>query len=150
MDLFNGRVVYQSYKKIKTRVMKKILLLILLFFSTISLSQSSPFYLRAESFKAGKKNYKNEVVWDESTYLNCDILIKLDDKQVSIFSNEKQVYRVINLVHQSTTSSQWYCVDTRGNYCNIYLIFLKNQPGKLTLAIEYNDYCWFYVCKEDN
>jgi hypothetical protein len=130
--------------------MKKLLLLILLFFTTLIYSQNNPFYLRAESFKAGEKNYKGDVVWDDSTLSYCDILIKLDDQQATIYSKTKQIYRVVSMTTKDNQGSQWYCLDDRGYYCNLYLISLKDNPNKLVFAIEYSDYSWYYICKSAN
>ena len=130
--------------------MKKLFLLVLLFFTTLIYSQSNPYYLRAESFKAGKKDYKGTVIWDDSSLTYCDILIKLEDKQATIYSKTKQIYRVISMTTNNNQGSQWYCLDDKGYYCNLYLITLVNNPGKLAFAIEYSDYSWYYVCKSGN
>ena len=122
----------------------------MLVFTTLTFSQTSTFYMRAETFKAGEKNYKGQVVWDESTLTKCDILIKLDDQNATIFSKVRQTYRVISMTHKDDMGSQWYCIDDKGRYCNIYLISIKDRPARLAFVVEYSDYCWFYVCRESN
>jgi hypothetical protein len=130
--------------------MKKLLLIFVLFITTLMYSQNNPFYMRAESFKAGKKDYKGTVIWDDSSQKNCDILIRLDDQQATVYSQTQQIYRVISMTTKNNQGSIWYCVDAKGNYCNLCLINLTSMPGKLAFAIEYNDYSWFYVCKPSN
>lgn len=130
--------------------MKKILItFVLLLTALLSFGQSSS-YLRAESFKIGDRYSSGKIVWDESTTTPCDILIKLDDNSVTIYSKERQIYKVISMTTNSNQGGQWYCVDNKGFNCNIYLISLKNLPGKLALGVEYSDYVWYYVCHSDN
>jgi hypothetical protein len=129
--------------------MKKLLLVLTLFLTTLVFSQDKPFLIRAETFQAGVIDYKGEVVWDKSTIKNCDILIKLEDSKVTVYSKTSQVYSVITLVTKSDEGNEWCCLDDKGNRCNIYIMPLKSDPNKLTLGIEYSDYVWYYICREN-
>ena len=130
--------------------MKKLLLVLALFLTTLMYSQDNPFLMRAETFQAGKMNYNKQIMWDDSSTTNCDILIKLDDKKVTIYSKTSQVYNVISMGNKTAEGGEWYCIDEKGVRCNIYLISLKNNPGKLALGVEYSDYVWYYICKPTN
>ena len=131
--------------------MKKLLLVLLLFLTTLMYSQDNPFLMRAETFQAGTMSYNKEVVWDNSSVRSCDILIKLEHRgAVSADAKTSQVYNVISMANKSTEGGEWYCLDEKGVRCNIYLISLKNNPGKLALGVEYSDYVWYYICKPTN
>ena len=130
--------------------MKKLLLFFVLFITTLMYSQDNPFYMRAETFELGSKNSNGDVVWDESTIKSCDILIKLEDKEVVIYSSTKQIYHVISYDGKEGDISRWYCSDDKGRTCNIYLSSIKNQYRKLGLIVEFSDYLWSYICKPTN
>jgi hypothetical protein len=130
--------------------MKKLLLLFMLFITTLMYSQDKPFYMRAETFEFGSKNSNGDVVWDESTIKSCDILIKLEEKEAVIYSSTKQIYHVISYDGKEGDISRWYCSDEKGRTCNIYLSSIKNQSGKLGLIVEFSDYLWSYICKPTN
>jgi hypothetical protein len=130
--------------------MKKLLLVLVLFLTTLMYSQNNPFLLRAETFQAGKMNYNKEVMWDESSARSCDILIKLDDNKFTIYSKTSQIYNVISVAERNEEGGEWYCLDEKGVRCNIYLMSLKDNPGKLALGVEYSDYVWYYICKSAN
>lgn len=129
--------------------MKKLLcLLTMLLFTTLSFAQDI-FYLRAEAFQAGKKNYYKEIIWDESTQTSCDILIKLEETKAVIYSKETQVYHVISYKGKENGVSKWFCSDAEGRKCNIYLTYLEEYPDKLGVVVEFSDYAWFYVCRKN-
>jgi hypothetical protein len=130
--------------------MKKLLLILTLFLTTLMYSQDNPFLMRAETFQAGTMSYNKEVVWDNTSIKSCDILIKLEEKKVTIYSKTSQVYNVISMASKTAEGGEWYCIDEKGVRCNIYLISLKNNPGKLALGVEYSDYVWYYICKPTN
>jgi hypothetical protein len=131
--------------------MKKLFLVLVFTLTTLfSFAQDKPFYMRADTFELGSKDSSNNIVWDESTIKYCDILIKLEDKEVMIHSSTKQIYHVISYDGKEDGISRWYCSDDEGKTCNIYLLASKNNPGKLALIIEFSDYLWGYICKPTN
>ena len=131
--------------------MKKLFFIFAFTLTTLfSFAQDKPFYMRADTFELGSKDSSNNVVWDESTIKYCDILIKLEDKEVIVYSSTKQIYHVISYDGKEDDISRWYCSDGEGRNCNIYLLSSKNNPGKLTLIIEFSDYLWGYICKPTN
>ena len=130
--------------------MKKLLLVLALFLTTLMYSQDKPYYMRAETFQLGSKNSSGDIVWDKSTIKSCDILIKLEEKEAVIYSSTKQVYHVISYDGKEDNISRWYCSDDKGRTCNIYLSSIKNQPGKMGFIVEFSDYLWSYICKPTN
>lgn len=129
--------------------MKKILITFLLILITsLTFSQSAPYYVRGETFEMGVKDSKNNVTWDTRTYRDCNVLIKLNESDITIYSQTRQEYHVISFDGKlSNGSSRWYCSDSLGRYCNIYLSELKSSPGYISLTVEFSDYVWLYVCK---
>ena len=129
--------------------MKKLFLILVFIMTTLtSFSQDNPLFLRAETFKAGTVDSNGGTVWDETTFKNCDLLIKLDKTVVTIYSEELQVYRVISVKEETKDGVMWYCADNKGNKCYVYICSVKDSP-KLLLGVEYSDYVWYYMCKED-
>jgi len=130
--------------------MKKLLLVLALFLTTLMYSQDKPYYMRAETFQLGSKNSSGDIVWDESTIKSCDILVKLEEKEAVIYSSTKQIYHVISYDGKEDNISRWYCSDDKGKTCNIYLSSIENQPGKMGFIVEFSDYLWSYICKPTN
>lgn len=129
--------------------MKKLLITFaLLLITLLTFGQDAPYYVRAETFEMGRKDSKNNVTWDTTTYRDCNLLIKLTESDVTIYSQTRQEYHVISFDGKlSNGSSRWYCSDSLGRYCNIYLGALKSSPGYMSLTVEFSDYVWFYVCQ---
>ena len=129
--------------------MKKLLITFVLLLTTLlTFGQDEPYYIRAESFELGEKNSNSIVVWDDSTFRESNVLIKLDEHDVTIYSKTEQHYHVISFDGKTDNgSNRWYCSDSRGKTCNIYLMALKSSPGYMSLTVEFSDFVWFYVCK---
>jgi hypothetical protein len=131
--------------------MKKLFLILAFTLTTLfSFAQDNPYYMRAETFEMGSKDSSGNIVWDESTIKSCDILIKLENKEAVIYSSTKQIYHVISYGGKEDDISRWYCSDDGGRTCNIYLMGIKDNPGKLALIVEFSDYIWGYICKPTN
>ena len=76
--------------------MKKFILSLFLVFSTLlSFSQEIGFAKAVELY-TGYRDTNNEIVWNGSP-TSVDILIKLEDDKVTIFSQQTQVYRLHNI-----------------------------------------------------
>jgi hypothetical protein len=126
--------------------MKKILILVMMLFSITANAQG---YLRAVGFTAGVKvEDTDEVVWVEKQAV--DILIKLDQNRVTIYSNKVQEYRKIALVSEEEDMVTWNCADKDGTRCNFSLFVLLDKPDYICIAVEYDDVAWIYVTKKEN
>ena len=132
--------------------MKKILItLILLLTTLLTFGQSAPYFMRAKSFQMGLKNSESKIVWDASTLQECDILIKLDEKQATVFSKITQRYEVISFDGKyENGASRWYCSNSEGKNCNIYLMPPKDGSRYLSLVVEFSDWVWYYKCIPTN
>ena len=121
--------------------MKKFILFFLVMItSLISFSQEIRF-ARANSVLLGSKNFKSEVTWGEAQ--DCDLLVKIEQSKVTIYSDRPQEYRVINTIEQQEDYSKWLMSDTRGVNCWFYMGV--TEDGQYFVGIEYNDYVWFYL-----
>ena len=123
--------------------MKNFILSILFFlFSLTSFSQGLE-YARAKTFNIGYRDYStNEIVWNGTT-TNCDILIKITDTKVTIFSKTQQDYYVVGKLAEMDNTAQYRMQDTNGISCNFYMGQSK-LPGVLFMVVEYSDYAWMY------
>ena len=128
--------------------MKKLVLTLALLLTTILTFGQSIQYLRAKSFQLGYKVENSDIEWDKSSLSDCDILIKLNETDITIYSKTRQEYHVISFDGKmSNGSSRWYCSDLKGRTCNVYLGGIKSSPGYLSLTVEFSDYVWFYICQ---
>ena len=131
--------------------MKKILITFLLLFTTFLTFGQNPYYMRGKSFQIGEKDTSGKITWDSTIISDCDILIKLDDKQVTVYSKVTQQYQVISYDGKMESgASRWYCSDKNGKTCNIYLMPTNNLPGYISFTVEFSDFIWFYICKPSN
>jgi hypothetical protein len=129
--------------------MKKFILSTLLVISTLlSFSQDIAF-ARAHQFTIGKRDFStNEIVWN-GTSTSCDILIKLEGNKVTIYSNQKQEYRVVTKLTETEDGVQYRMLDANGTSCNFYMGPIANSES-VFIAIEYNDYSWMYYCTDES
>jgi hypothetical protein len=124
--------------------MKNFILSILFFlFSLTSFSQSLE-YARARTFNIGYRDFiTNEIVWNGTTS-ECNILIKIQDDKVTIFSKTQQEYYVVGKLAEIDNTVQYRMQDSNGISCNFYM-GQSELPGVLFIVIEYNDYAWMYL-----
>ena len=128
--------------------MKKFILSILLVISTLLTFSQDIAFARAHQFTIGKRDFStNELVWN-GTPTSCDILIKLEGSKVTIYSNQKQEYRVVAKLTETEDGVQYRMLDANGISCNFYMGPIANSQS-VFIAIEYNDYSWMYNCTDE-
>ena len=123
--------------------MKNFILSILFFlFSLTSFSQGLE-YARARTFNIGHRDYStNEIVWNGTTN-ECNILIKITDNKVTIFSKTQQDYYVVGKLAEMDNTAQYRMQDANGISCNFYM-GPTEIDGVLFMIVEYSDYAWMY------
>ena len=127
--------------------MKKFILsLFLVVSSLLSFSQEVSF-ARAVELYTGYRDTNEEIVWNGSP-TSVDILIKLEDDKVTIFSKELQVYRVVAKTRDEDSFVTYRMLDLNGSNCNLHMSPSETQ-GYIFIAIEYNDYAWMYLTEID-
>lgn len=131
--------------------MKKLLFLLLLVSFTSMFSQENKVvYLRAQTASMGVRA-------DEFTAVSewivdgreVSILIELHQTKVTIHSPKVQNYYVVKQVEAQETVKKWLCKDPDGQSCYVAMHYLENYPDLLTIAVEYNDLVWFYICTRE-
>ena len=123
--------------------MKKFILsVILTLFTLISTAQGLE-YARARTFNVGHRDFStNEIVWNGTTS-ECNILIKLTDNKVTIFSKTQQEYYVVGKLAEMDNTAQYRMQDANGISCNFYM-GQSEIPGVMFMVVEYSDYAWMY------
>jgi hypothetical protein len=130
----------------------KNLLFLLLFFSFTSLfsQEVKVTYLRAQKASMGVRENKNSGV---SEWIvdgrDVNMLVELHQTKVIIYSQKTQNYYIIKQVEQEENSWKWLCRDPEAKSCYVSLIKNPNYPGLITVAIEYDDLVWFYICRQE-
>jgi uncharacterized protein YxeA len=124
--------------------MKKILITL---FALICVNiLSAQMFLRASGLIIGTKSqYTTTVNWGDAKPVN--ILIKVEENKVSIFSKTTQVYRKISLSSKTDLATTYYCSDATGNNCNLTVFVTLDNPGAVYLHVEYSDMVWMYVSR---
>ena len=129
--------------------MKKFILSILLVLSTLLTFSQDIAFARAHQFTIGKRDFStNEIVWN-GTSTSCDILIKLEGNKVTIYSNQKQEYRVVVKLVETEDGVQYRMLDANGTSCNFYMGPIANSLS-VFIAVEYNDFSWMYYCTDES
>jgi hypothetical protein len=128
--------------------MKKFILSILLVISTLLTFSQDIAFARAHQFSIGKRDFStNEIVWN-GTSNPCDILIKLENTKVTIYSNQTQEYRVVTKLVETEDGVQYRMLDAKGTSCNLYMGPISNSSS-VFIAVEYNDFSWMYYCTDE-
>jgi len=129
--------------------MKKFILSILLVISTLLTFSQDIAFARAHQFTIGKRDFStNQIVWN-GTPTSCDILIKLEGNKVTIYSNQKQEYRVVAKLVETEDGVQYRMLDANGTSCNFYMGPIANSQS-VFIAVEYNDFSWMYYCTDES
>ena len=129
--------------------MKKFILSTLLVLSTLLTFSQDIAFARAHQFTIGKRDFStNEIVWN-GTSTSCDILIKLEGNRVTIYSNQKQEYRVVTKLVETEDGVQYRMLDANGTSCNFYMGPIANSQS-VFIAVEYNDFSWMYYCTDES
>ncbi len=118
-----------------------------MFSTLLSFSQEVGF-ARAVELYTGYRDTNQEIVWNCSP-TSVDILIKLEDDKVTIFSQELQVYRVVAKTSDEDSYISYRMLDLNGSNCNFHMGPSETQ-GYIFIAIEYNDYAWMYLTEIDD
>ncbi len=129
--------------------MKKFILSTLLVISTLLTFSQEVAFARAHQFTLGKRDFStNEIVWNGIPQ-DCNILIKIEQTKVTIYSNQTQQYRVVVKLAETEDGVQYRMLDANGINCNFYMGPIANSES-VFIAIEYNDYSWMYYCKDES
>jgi hypothetical protein len=128
--------------------MKKFILSTLLVLSTLFSFSQEVGFARATELYTGYRDTNQEIIWNGSP-TDVDILIKLEDDKVTIFSQELQVYRVVVKLRDEDSYVSYRMLDLNGQNCNFHMGPSETQ-GYIFIAIEYNDYAWMYLTEIDN
>lgn len=131
--------------------MKNLLFLFLLFsFTSLFSQEAKVHYLRAQVASMGVREDENSAV---SEWIvdgrEVNILVELHQTKVIIFSPKTQNYYIIKQVEQEENSWKWLCRDNEAKSCYVALRTSPDYPELMTVAIEYNDLVWFYVCNHE-
>ena len=125
--------------------MKHLLLtLSLLWVSLIGISQT-PNFFRANQFAVGEM-VNEKAVWDKPMAVN--ILIKVENNNLIVYSQELQEYHIVSLLTETETVSVWTCMDKNGTTCRVYLGY-NPEADQIAVTVEYNDYIWMYICTKE-
>lgn len=129
--------------------MKKFILSILLVLSTLLTFSQEIAFARAKQFNIGYRDFSNnQVVWNGNPS-ECNILIKLEETTVTIFSKTKQEYHVVAKLTETNDGVQYRMLDANGTSCNFYMGPIESS-SLIFIAIEYNDYSWMYYCVDES
>jgi len=133
--------------------MKSFFLSLFLLVSTLtSFAQSAKIhYLRAHNVSMGVRVDEDSPVtsWPVDGE-EVNILIELHPTKIKIFSKKEQNYFIINKVSQTDTEHVWLCKNLDGLSCYIRMQTNPQYPGLMTVAVEFNDLVWFYVCSHES
>ena len=128
--------------------MKKLFLLLTLSILSLPSFSQNISYARAYQLNTGTK-VGDDIVWVEKPIV-VDVLISIDDKVVTMYSDITQVYHTISLVEENTTVNKWLCSDVNGTRCHLYIGKLNLSDKTIFFGVEYSDYSWVYFCNPEN
>jgi hypothetical protein len=124
------------------------LFLVLLTISTTGFSQVHK--LKSVSFSSRYKiNDYNWSAWSESSESSVLITFNLTNDRITIYSEQKQVYDIVEYEGKTTDSEgddifSYYCVDNDGLTCRVKWLQLNSQNGRMQMYVYYSDINWLY------
>jgi hypothetical protein len=120
---------------------KTILTLILALLTTISFSQV---WADATSLAIGyRDNAGEKFTWGETKRLDADIPVKIDNNEITIFTENIQYYQTLKPEYQTEDGNgfYWYAVDSNRKRCKFYMYGGEDSN---VIMIEYDDVCIIY------
>jgi hypothetical protein len=121
--------------------MKKLILtLVLSLLTIISFAQT---WAVAVNLTIGiRDNEYSKFTWEETRPVSDKLLIKLDGRDITVYTEEIQFYQTLNPEYKTDdgNGSYWYSIDEERKRCKVYLYY---KEGNL-LMIEYDDVCIIY------
>jgi hypothetical protein len=121
--------------------MKKTLFtLVLVLLTTITFAQT---WAKAVNLTIGiRDNSYSKFTWGETRSVDDNLLIKLDGRDITIFTEEIQFYQTLKPEYftEDGNGSYWYAIDEERNRCKVYLYY---KDGNI-LMVEYDDVCIIY------
>lgn len=124
--------------------MKKIFLLTL-FMLAMFTSYGQVFHARAHTLIFGEM-VNGE--FTETDKKSVDILVRGEDKAITIYSNTIQEYKVISYQGETSTGvDTWFVIDRDGDICKLKIMKINEM---LVIGIEYDNVAWGYICKLEN
>jgi hypothetical protein len=121
--------------------MKKLILTLVL--SLLTIISFSQVWAKAVSLTIGVRddNY-SKFTWGETKSLSGDILIKFDDQEVTIYTEDIQFYQTLKpeYLTEDGNGSYWFAVDEERKRCKLYMYY----KGGNVIMIEYDDVCIIY------
>lgn len=124
--------------------MKKLIVMLMLAFITLTATAQKVSYLRANHLQLGLIDPKTKKVTWEKDKQTVSILIQVEAAKITIYSNKLQIYQVLSLETSTNEMSKWYCIDSRGLYCNVYTYTVKELPSIIFIAVEFDDLIFYY------
>jgi hypothetical protein len=122
-------------------MMKKLILtLVLSLLTIISFAQT---WAAAVNLTIGiRDNEYSKFTWGETRPVSDKLLIKLDGRDITVYTEEIQFYQTLNPEYKTDdgNGSYWYSIDEERKRCKVYLYY---KEGNL-LMIEYDDVCIIY------
>jgi hypothetical protein len=124
--------------------MKKIITTLVLLLTVLtSYSQN---FLRSENILIGTRIAESyPIKWGE--LIPTEVLIKITDTKVTIYSKKTQVYRKIKQTTTTNTSGTWMCNDSEGKICDLSLAISSEDPDLYILLVQYSDIVWAYSAR---
>jgi hypothetical protein len=119
---------------------KTILTLVLALLTTITFAQT---WAKAVNLTIGvRDDAHSKFAWGETRELSGDILVKFDNQEVTIYTEDIQFYQTLKPEYftDDGNGSYWFAVDEDRKRCKIYLYY---KSGNL-IMIEYDDACIIY------
>jgi hypothetical protein len=121
--------------------MKKTLItLVLCLLTSLTFAQT---WAAAVNLKIGiRDNEYSKFTWGETKPVSDKLLIKLDDQDITVYTEEIQFYQTLIPEYKTDdgNGSYWYAIDEERKRCKVYLYY---KEGNL-LMIEYDDVCIIY------
>jgi len=121
--------------------MKKTLItLVLCLFTTLTFAQV---WAKAVSLTIGTRDDESsKFTWGETKQLSGDILVKFDDQEVTIYTEDIQFYQTLKPEYftEDGNGSYWFAVDEERKRCKLYMYY----KGGNVIMIEYDDGCIIY------
>ena len=116
-------------------------------------TQGQSLYATANEFQLGEINPRTDNIDWIGEMQPVEILVQVNYGELIIYSEEHQVYQIIQQLGREDGTTMYKAKDKKGTNCWVFITVVENYyyegSQQIAVTIRYSDYAWMYICTEN-
>ena len=115
-------------------------------------TQGQSLYATAHSFQLGVIDQVSDNIEWIGDMKPVEILVQVNYGELIIYSEEHQVYQIIQQLGSNNGTTMYKAKDKKGNNCWVFITTIDDDyygEEEIAVTLRYSDYAWMYLCTEN-